>query len=303
MRKQGNIIVTVGISGSGKSTFAAEAVQKNPLEFTTVNRDKIRELLFGYTETTIQDYYKRQDLNKLEKVVTRKEDVLIKEALAEGKTVIVDATHLSREYLTRFHYWNVPVEIKLFEIDLITAIRRDNYRNRKVGEEIIKKQFEKFKSIKASLTQHPIDFTPVTIDNNSDNPPCVIYDIDGTIATMNGRSAYDWKRVGEDLLVPNVTATMDWLNDLQYRPKVIIATGRDGSCLEETKQWLAYNELAYDEIYIRKEGDMRPDWVVKEEIWREIVKTNYIIAMYDDREQVVNRARALGLKVFQVEYH
>ena len=48
---------------------------------------------------------------------------------------------------------------------------------------------------------------------------------------------------------------------------------------------------------------MRPDWVVKEEMWKNISKQYNIIAMYDDRLQVVRRARALGLKVFNVEYN
>ena len=54
---------------------------------------------------------------------------------------------------------------------------------------------------------------------------------------------------------------------------------------------------------IRNEKDMRPDWVVKEEMWKNISKQYNIIAMYDDRLQVVRRARALGLKVFNVEYN
>ncbi len=48
---------------------------------------------------------------------------------------------------------------------------------------------------------------------------------------------------------------------------------------------------------------MRPDWIVKEEMWEKISKHNYIIGMYDDRLQVVRRARALSLKVFNVEYN
>ncbi len=56
-------------------------------------------------------------------------------------------------------------------------------------------------------------------------------------------------------------------------------------------------------MYIRPEGDQRPDWVVKEEMWRQITKDYHIRGMFDDRLQVVRRARALGLKVFNVEYN
>ena len=52
---------------------------------------------------------------------------------------------------------------------------------------------------------------------------------------------------------------------------------------------------------MRKEGDCRKDYVIKEELWREIVKDYYVLFMLDDRQQVVNHARRLGFKVFQVE--
>ena len=44
------------------------------------------------------------------------------------------------------------------------------------------------------------------------------------------------------------------------------------------------------------------DWVVKEEMWRDISKSYNIELIYEDRNQVVRRARALDLKVAQVKY-
>jgi hypothetical protein len=87
-------------------------------------------------------------------------------------------------------------------------------------------------------------------------------------------------------------------------PKVIVCTGRDGICEKESKQWFKDNHLYLpSKFYIRETGDQRPDWVIKEEMWRDIAKDYHILAMFDDRCQVVDRARALGLKVFQVEYN
>ena len=42
--------------------------------------------------------------------------------------------------------------------------------------------------------------------------------------------------------------------------------------------------------------------VVKEEMWRDISKSYNIELIYEDRNQVVRRARALNLKVAQVKY-
>lgn len=154
----------------------------------------------------------------------------------------------------------------------------------------------------ASLKDKPIDFTPATIELDPTLPPAWIWDVDGTIAHMNDRSPYDWKRVGEDDIDGNLWRTYSYMNRFDLVTP-IICTGRDGSCEQETRDWLFKNGFNFDEFYIRKEGDMRPDWVVKEEMWREIAKSYNIIALFDDRCQVVDRARSLGLKVLQVEYH
>ena len=144
------LIICVGVSNSGKSTFASTTVKHNPEKYVIVNRDKIRELLYGYTEETISEYYLRDDLNKLEKQVTAYEDILIKQGLSIGKDVIVDATHLKAKYIDRFKFFNVDTEIKYFDIDLKEAIDRDSKRIRKVGEDIIKRQYDQYNNLKTS---------------------------------------------------------------------------------------------------------------------------------------------------------
>lgn len=300
---KGNLIITVGISGSGKSTWAHKKWEDSPSRYVIVNRDKIRELLFGFTEQSIEDYYFRGDVPSLEKKVTRYEDTLINEGLCSGKTVIVDATHLTYKYLERFKYWNVPTEVVVFSIGLNAAKERAFSRNRGVSEVVIEKQYNRFKSLMQQLVQEPIDFTPVELVQNIDNQGCFIFDIDGTLARMDGRSPYDWDKVGEDLVDPATADVVRIMGKSTLGDKVIICTGRDGVCIDDTKKWLAEWDIPYDEIYIRAKGDQRPDWVVKEEMWRKIAEDNYIIGMFDDRLQVVRRARALGLKVFNVEYN
>lgn len=288
------LIVLAGISGSGKSSYAAELVQEHPHKYALVNRDKIRELLFGYTEETIVNYHKRPDLGKLEKQVTLYEDTLIHEGLNLDKTVIVDATHLKKEYLERFKFWNVPIRYVYFDTPIKVAIERDSTRNRRVGEEVIKRQFEAY-----SKLERIKDYEPITFENDESKPTCFLIDLDGTLAHMSGRSAFEWIRVGEDSIDKSVKTIV---NSIGYHSKVFICTGRDGVCLKETTDWLIENRVSYDHIFIRREKDQRPDWVVKEEIWREISKDFYIAGLVDDRNQVVRRARALGLKVFQVDY-
>lgn len=263
------------------------------------NRDKIRELLFSYSEENVSEYYKREDLNKLEKQITKYEDTLINEALCEGKTVIVDATHLSKDYITRFEYWNVPVELVWFDVLLKEALTRNMGRTRKVDESIIKKQYNKYIQLRTDLLFY--SFSPVEFENQIDLEPCFLLDLDGTVAHMSTRSPYDWKRVGEDFVDVSVKKVSNSIY-LSHKAKIFICTGRDGSCLGESIKWLNERNIYYDGIFIRKEGDMRADWIVKEEMWRRISKDYYIEGLIDDRNVVCRRARSLGLKVLQVDY-
>ncbi len=305
------LIITVGISGSGKSTWAHKMFEADPLNVRIINRDKIRELLFGYTEENISDYYLRRDLNALEKEVTKQEDILIDGFLSADKIVIVDATHLKRAYLERFKYWNVTTELKVFQIQLNDAVDRVTKRKRKLSKSILEKQDRQFKSLMADLNSRPINYESYTIENNEKLPPCVIFDIDGTLAHKGKRNAYDWKSVGKDTVDESTAYILRSLEEYSKRmsgtalmekpPEIIICTGRDGVCLPETIEWLSENDLYYRSIFIREEKDCRADWIVKEEFWHKIAKRYNIIGMFDDRMQVVRRARALGLKVFNVE--
>ena len=124
-----------------------------------------------------------------------------------------------------------------------------------------------------------------------------IFDIDGTLAIRGDRDPFDYTRVGDDTLNKAVDICLYHLGE-DYN--IIICSGREGICKAETEQWLHSNKIYYSELHMRKEGDYRADYIVKEEMWREIIKDNYIVGMFDDRLQVINHARKLGFTVFDV---
>lgn len=288
---KGKIICYIGISGSGKSTEAHKQWLQNPLSTIVISRDKIRNLLFNYTDENIHEYYVRTDLN-----------TLIYEALESNKTVIIDDTNLNKAYLQRFEFFNVPIEYKYFDISLGGAIGRDANRNRSVGDKIISKQYNQYLELQRQGT--PVKYEPVEFINDSRKYSVFIFDIDGTIAHMKDRNAYDWKKVGGDILDGSVAELFWALNSDERYNNIIFCSGRDEICREETLDWLKRN-LGSNNDYIlkmRPQGDNRPDWIVKEELWREIAENYYIEGLIDDRNQVVRRARSLGLKVFQCEY-
>lgn len=301
--RQGSIIVISGISGSGKSTLAEKIMRGNESTYVRVNRDKIREQLFGYTEENVHKYYERPDWLDLEPDVSKVEDSTIKAMLARGKIVISDNTHLKLKYIKKYFDFGVPVSVQFVDIDYDTAVDRDSRRVRKVGEDVIKKQYNQFKTLQKSFDDWYLNEflskSSSIVTNDPSKPHCVIFDIDGTLANLGNRHPYDWDRVDEDTVNENVRAAL-WAHR-DAGKTIIVATGRDGVCEDKTRKWLLDNGITFDRFYIKGRDDFRKDWIVKTEMWNDITQDFYIESMYDDRDQVVEHARMLGLTVFQVD--
>ena len=135
---------------------------------------------------------------------------------------------------------------------------------------------------------------------------CILVDVDGTLAKMKRgpgeRSPFDWHRVSEDL--PNIPV-INLVNILSHSGEyvIIVLTGRDGVALEDTKDWLEYHGVEYDGIYIRPEGNNQKDSIIKHNIYVNHILPNYEVEfVLDDRDQVVNLWRSIGLTCLQVDY-
>ena len=295
------IIAMVGPSGSGKTTTArylAEAIRKKGENCVIIGRDKLREMIGGLSEKDIHQWYEAEDLKSKEWDVSQLQHTLIRYALSCNQVVIVDNTHLKEKYIRQLNQYGVPVECHVMKTEKIDCIMNDDDRARSVGKEVIDRQYDQYRNLIATYDfKQEESKEPIT--RNADLPGAVIFDIDGTLAHMGDRKPYDWKKVGQDIVDESVReALRAHQNDDKY---IIICTGRDGSCTKETMEWLAKNDITYDEFYIRPEGSYEPDWKVKEDMWRDIAKSYFIEALYDDRNQVVDHARRLGLKVYQVQ--
>lgn len=300
MIKNRKIILTVGCSGSGKTTWAASAVQHNPERYVRINRDDVRNLLFGYNDKTINEYYHRADIKQRENQVSRYIDSLIYDSLELDKVVICDNTHLKREHIVEYKKWNVPIELEFFDVELQTALQNNNTRVRRVDKDVIVKQHRQFKSLVASIKDKPLKLDPVLLVNDDMKESCYVFDIDGTLAHTNGRSPFDFHKVGSDLYDWSIGNIADALNRNQN--PVIIATGRENICRKETESWLEEFGIQYNQIYMRGEKDFRPDWLVKQKMAQEICKDYNIVAWIDDRLQVTRHLRMLGIKVLNVSH-
>jgi hypothetical protein len=148
-------------------------------------------------------------------------------------------------------------------------------------------------------------------ENRIEKIPVYVVDIDGTLALKragdeNCRNIYDWKRVSEDVGYSAVIKTYIALNAF-YR--CIVVSGRSEECREETLDWLRRHHINTQEkhgfrLFMRKYKDYRPDWVVKEEIYHELIEPEFdVIAAFDDRTQIVKLWRdVLGIPCFQVDW-
>jgi hypothetical protein len=83
---------------------------------------------------------------------------------------------------------------------------------------------------------------------------------------------------------------------------VLAVSGRDGSCRTETEDWLKKHKVPFDGLYMRPAGDFRKDSLIKKEIFENDIFGKFnVVMIYDDRNQVVETWRSLGLKCAQVE--
>lgn len=130
----------------------------------------------------------------------------------------------------------------------------------------------------------------------------IIFDIDGTLADPKDRLHFlekkDWNSFYDACLddVP-IHHVIYLLQELKKNHHIIILTGRPERIKDKTLQWLKANNISFDEIYFRKDGDYRPDYEIKEEMLK--VLNRPIWFAVDDRKQVVDMFRRNNILCLQ----
>jgi hypothetical protein len=128
---------------------------------------------------------------------------------------------------------------------------------------------------------------------------CFLFDIDSTLAKKGDRDIYDDTKLHLDTVIEPVKKVLDSLKD-SYT--IIIVSGRKGNidCRHKTMRWLIHNSIHYDKLFMRKEGDNRPDDEVKLELYKEICEKYNVIGVFDDRKSVKRMWVKEGVFVFDV---
>ncbi|MDN5758635.1 MAG: AAA family ATPase [Tomitella sp.] len=130
------LIITTGLPGAGKTTYARAWVAEDPEARARVNRDDLRAMLFGQHGKLSPGQ---------EDAVTAAEHATAANLLGEGTDVIVDATHLTEQSRTAWSDLAATMGSAFIVHPLDTpvgeCIRRDKARGdaggRHVGAEVI----------------------------------------------------------------------------------------------------------------------------------------------------------------------
>lgn len=300
------VVMLKGLPASGKSTYAKDYILSNP-SYKRVNKDDLRKMLHNKAHSKDR-----------EKFVLEIRDSIIINALSNGFSIIVDDTNLDKKHeeaiLKLVEKHNAIVDLykgsnqdfykhkAKFEINdtflkvpLRECIERDSKRGSEaVGIKVIKDMYNRY--IKPTLPK--IEKIPY----NQNLPDCIMCDLDGTLALITDRSPYDGKSCASDVINEPIKDILDKFYDFgDSSGYIIITSARNDNSKNETTKWLYDNGVHYDVIYMRKDGDARPDNIVKEEMYNTYIKNKYNVRfVLDDRDKVVKLWRSLGLTCLQV---
>jgi len=295
MKKNLKILILIGIPASGKSTWTKKFLLNNP-NYVKVNRDYFR-LMFRNEQICEP---------KVEDLISKVLNKTVHSALTKKLNVIIDNTNVKEKYIQQFideFKYSADIEYQVFDISLDKALERDKGRVGEVGEAVIKRMYKDYKILMDTFHFQPVKKVKhrpiITPLYDSMLLPATIFDIDGTIAHMGNRSAFDWNKVHLD--VPNNIVLEHIEFHKQLDRKIILLSGRDSASRKLTEEWLDFYKIPYDKLYMRPENDYRRDTVVKKELYDNHIKGKYnVLVVYDDRLQVLDMWYKEGLFTFNV---
>lgn len=286
------MVILQGVPASGKTTWAREFTKKKK-NWVIVSRDALEEASGGCKGVNQNGY-----VNQLVKFS-------IMSAFERGLNVIIDGMNLDGDEVKLLQDiakdYGAEVERREFRISLPDALERNAKRTDKhISADKIRELYREYipEEYKYYNTDHRRIMNP-----NPDLPPAVICDIDGTVALRNGRYVFDNQKAIEDTFDPRMKRLLTLLE--KSGVEVIFLSGREETeeCREVTERWLAIHGFGHCKLFMRPKGDGRGDEDVKYNLWHTLVAPNYdVVAVFDDRDCVVEMWRSLGLLCNQVYY-
>lgn len=306
------IILTRGIQGSGKSTWAKKWVTEDPLNRIRFNNDDMRNMMGIYWPEDSHALKKRE--NALQKI----KEFSLNTYMVAGYDIVVDNMNLSNKETSYFdtlveNYnknnteFQYHIEYKDFFIPVEECIRRDAMRERPVGAALIKKIWriyrDKIIHIETEkMLKNQVTFNPLL-------PNCMIADMDATLCfNVSGRPFFGpgtAEKIPTDKLnIPVLKIFNNYLKCATADDRIFIITGREA--VDDVK---AATELYIKEnistdprviLLMREKGDHSSGDIAKKSLYEKYIKNQYNVDfVIDDSNKIVEMYRSLGLTVLQ----
>ncbi len=305
------LYMTRGLPGSGKTTWAKsfqEAQRAGGNEtIKRVNKDELRLMLDNGAWS-----------KENEPFIVAVRNAIVEDALRTGKSIIVDDTGFNPVHEKQLRRMADTFGARFDLVDftyvsLATCIERDAVRSKPVGEAVIRKMHETYLANGVSKVME----AKVEQDNGSKVsstwqlappydpvlPDVYLCDIDGTVALKGDRGRYDETRV--DLDRPNEPVIRVVRSLMDSGAYFVFMSGRKEACRAASFKWLEdYVRMSgpcWHYLHMRSDKDNRKDSVVKLKLYDKYIRGRFnVLGVFDDRQQVVDMWRELGLTCFQV---
>lgn len=296
------IILTRGIPGSGKSTWAKAWVAEDPKNRIRLNWDDMRNMMGPYWVPS------REPLNKhmlWDTVNTAAYCDKPYEIVIDNMNLNPDGWRTAEEWVATFnashHSSDLQVQYELQFVDFFTpveeCIRRDAMRPNPIGEKTIRDIWRRYRHfIQTTAVENVVAKARPT----TGKPKCIVIDMDSTMCFNITKRPWYGDGAAEGMLndIPN-TGVVEIVKTLQNKYPVIVATGRDTSQAGVTLEWLSKHGITPTKSFFRTQGDYRKGVEIKKGQIEQILKDYDIVAIFEDCEPIVQMYRDMGLTVLQ----
>ena len=306
------IILTRGIQGSGKSTWAKEWVAEDSENRIRINFDDLRNMMGNY---------KVENWKLRETIINDMFVSFMKSAMENHYGIVVDNMNLSDSAVNRVekiieeynknHREQYTYEFKNFFTDVNECIARDKKRLMPIGEDIIRKTWRTYrhKILQIQNNEFVDSLKSSKYSNNPELPNCIIADMDSTICFNTQGRPYFGKDAGKFMMddIPNlgvIDIIRSFLRNKNGDDKVFIITGR-----ERTPE-IERATLDYVDIFISEHPDIivlfRPnkEYMSGDDMKMKLIDENIlgkynILYAIDDSDKIVKRYRQNGILTLQ----